>query len=388
MIIKAFRGIRSGTQNGLLQTDSGCGSFFGDLSSAQVDTDNGQDQIFFKDQQECLYVYKLETKDHSQAGIICCSSVDDYINNTIKRHELTQLGTVDYLKNNLIESKVNKGPVMFSYSRVEEVDEIVNGLMVRTPEYDFHTEDSVRHMLWVIQDKVLIQRLIGLFKDIPDCYIIDGHHRSEAAAIVAGGAEQGNPSHSGREGYNYFLSAYFPDDQLKLYAFHRLVKDLNGLRDEDFLRQLEQYFIVEKSAEQYVPDQSHLFGMYLGKQWYSLQPREGCYNCDCPAESLGPAILSKLILANLLGVVDERNDQRIDYIADKMDLGTLAERVNEVEGQVAFTLCPVSLQQFKDVVHSGNMMPPKSTYFDPKPKSDLVFYGIDDQLPTNPLSGG
>ena len=372
MIIKAFKGIRPNIDNGTQPNPAL--SVLADMGKLEAQTTKGH--IFVQEQQECLYVYRMISADHCQTGIMCCSAVEEYKNDTIKRHELTQHDRVDYLKELLTKSGLNKGPVLFSYPAMSQINDIIAAQTSRAPEHEFYSVDSVRHMLWVIRESAAIERLVQLFSQVPDCYIIDGHHRSEAASRVASGAEMLNPQHSGHEGYNFFLSAYFPDDQLKLHSFHRLVKSLGGLSSTAFLARLSKDFEVSTCEFALLPERSNQLGMYLDKQWYCLQVKPESYNQQCPAQSLGPAVVAELILKNILAIDAEANNGQVEYLEENDNLDELTEQVDRQQAAVAFTLCPVSMEQFRDVVRAGKVMPPKSTFFAPKPKPGLLFNRI------------
>ncbi len=331
------------------------------------------------DRGECLYIYAQTMNGKTQYGLVGCAAVEDYMQGVIKKHELTRPDKEEDRMKHVRINNANMEPVFFTYPAVKEIDEIVDGFVRKNaPEYDFVADDGIGHRFWVIADRELIDRLIALFEKIPFTYVADGHHRTAAAALVGNEKKLGNPNHKGTEEYNYFLAVHFPADQLTIIDYNRLVKDLNGLGREDFLAKLEASFQVEKKGkEPYKPAALHHFSMYLDGYWYSLIARPGTYDDADPIGVLDVTILSRQLLDPVLGIKDLRRDKRIDFVGGIRGLGELARRVDSGEMTVAFALFPVSMKQLIDIADTGNIMPPKTTWFEPKLRSGLVVHLLD-----------
>jgi len=335
------------------------------------------DGVFFTDDSDKLYVYAQTMNGHIQYGIVGCASVDDYMNNVIRKHELTRPDKEEDRKNHIRESNVNYEPVFFAYPAVAEIDGIVAKITSVPAEYDFTADDGIGHQFWVINDQTVISRIIELFAAIPNTYIADGHHRTAAAALVGYERRQANHNHTGAEEYNYFLAVHFPDNQLKIFDYNRVVKDLNGHSEDDFLKELEKGFVVQcKGTEEYRPAVLHEFSMYLGGKWYALTARQGSYDDSDPIGCLDVTVLSNLVLTPILNITDLRNSKRIDFVGGIRGLGELKRRVDSGEMAVAFALYPVSMKQLIDIADTGNIMPPKTTWFEPKLRSGLVVHSI------------
>jgi uncharacterized protein (DUF1015 family) len=273
----------------------------------------------------------------------------------------------------------NMEPVFFTYPAVKEIDDIVNAIVTnQEPEYDFTAADGFGHHFWVIRDQVTVKKLTDLFADVPATYVADGHHRTAAAALVGNERKLNNSNHTGSEEYNYFLAVHFPSDQLTIIDYNRVVKDLNGLSKEEFMIKLEKVFtIVDKGTEQYRPNKLHTFSMYIDNRWYELTAKEGTYNDNDPIGVLDVTILSKLVLDEILDIKDLRTSKRIDFVGGIRGLGELKKRVDSGEMAVAFALYPVSLEQLINIADTGNIMPPKTTWFEPKLRSGLVVHLLD-----------
>jgi uncharacterized protein (DUF1015 family) len=336
------------------------------------------DGVFFQDEDECLYVYAQTMEGRTQYGIVGCAAVEDYMNDIIKKHELTRPDKEEDRKIHIRVSGFNYEPVFFAYPELPEIDRIVNKVIQSKPEYDFVADEGFGHAFWVIRDKNTIQRIIELFAGIPFTYVADGHHRTAAAALVGNERKSANPSHLGTEEYNFFLAVHFPANQLKIIDYNRVVTDLNGLSKNDFLSSLaKSYEIENKGAEIITPSGLHNFSMYLEGEWYSLTAMPGHYDDHHPIECLDVTVLSKTILEPVLGIKDLRNSKRIDFVGGIRGLGELKRRVDSGEMAVAFALYPVSMKQLFDIADSGNIMPPKTTWFEPKLRSGLVLHSLD-----------
>ena len=332
-----------------------------------------------QDPEERLYIYA--TMDgRTQYGIVGCTSIDDYFNNHIKKHELTRKDKEDDRMIHVQITNANVEPVFFSYPAHPEVDAIVSQIVKeQAAVYDFTSDDGFGHHFWVIEDKKTIARLIEIFgQEIPSLYVADGHHRTAAAARVGLDRKQKNPDHTGKEEYNYFMSVLFPDNQLKIIDYNRLVKDLNGLQAAEFILALEKSFTVEKKGKAICkPCCLHNFSMYLEGEWYSLTSRTGTYTDSDPIGVLDVTILSNMILDPVLDIKDLRTSKRIDFVGGIRGLAELSKRVDSGEMAAAFALFPVSMKQLIDIADTGNIMPPKTTWFEPKLRSGLVVHLLD-----------
>ncbi len=333
-----------------------------------------------KDADEHLYIYAQTMNGRTQYGIVGCAHINDYFNNVIKKHELTRKDKEDDRMIHVRITNANVEPVFFSYPAHKEIDAIVENIVKnQAPVYDFVADEGFGHHFWVIEDKATINRLVELFdKEVPSLYVADGHHRTAAAARVGEEKRKNNPNHTGKEEYNYFMAVIFPDQQLKIIDYNRVVKDLNGLSEEQLIEKLQQNFTLElKGADIYTPDALHNFGMYLGGKWYSLTAKPGTYDDNDPIGILDVTILSNLVLDQILGIKDLRTDKRIDFVGGIRGLGELKRRVDNGEMKVAFALYPVSMQQLINISDTGNIMPPKTTWFEPKLRSGLVIHTLD-----------
>lgn len=332
--------------------------------------------VFCQDDKECLYIYRLTMDGKSQAGIVAVAAIDDYFNDVIKKHELTRPDKEEDRKKHVRVSEMNAEPVFFAYPASGELDQIVDGIVKGKAEYDFIADDGVRHELWVVNDEK-VDQIIEEFYKIPATYVADGHHRTAAAALVGKDLREENPNYTGNESYNYFLAVHFPDNQLNIIDYNRVVKDLNGLSTNEFVTQLKNNFDVEPvGKEQFKPSKFHEFGMYLEGEWYSLKAHEGTYDDGDPIGVLDVTILSNEILGAMLNIVDLRTDKRIDFVGGIRGLGELEKRVDSGEMKAAFALYPVSMKQLIDIADSGQIMPPKTTWFEPKLRSGLVVHSL------------
>ena len=331
-----------------------------------------------QDEEESYYVYAQTMNGKTQYGLVVGAYVDDYLNGVIKKHELTRRDKEEDRMKHVRVNNANIEPVFFAYPSNAEVNAIVVKYTATNPVYDFVAEhDGFGHQFWVISDKADIARITELFAQMPALYIADGHHRSAAAALVGAEKAKQNPNHRGDEEYNYFMAVCFPDDQLTIIDYNRVVKDLNGLTDEEFLAKLKVHFEVEKKGtEIYKPQALHNFSMYLSGNWYSLTGKPGTYDDPDPIGVLDVTISSNLILDEILDLRDLRSNKRIDFVGGIRGLGELARRVDSGEMRVALALYPVSMQQIIDIADSGNIMPPKTTWFEPKLRSGLVIHEL------------
>ena len=331
-----------------------------------------------QDSKENYYVYAQTMNGKTQYGLVVCAYVDDYMTGKIKKHELTRKDKEEDRMKHVRVNNANVEPVFFAYPHNNELDAIVKEVTKGKPEYDFVAElDGFRHTFWLIEDEAKIKRITEIFATIPSLYIADGHHRSAAAALVGDEKRRQNPAHKGNEEYNYFMAVCFPDDQLTIIDYNRVVKDLNGLTDEQFIEKLKKNFDVElKGKDIYKPSKLHNFSMYLSGNWYSLTAKAGTYDDKDPIGVLDVTVSSNLILDEILGIKDLRTDKRIDFVGGIRGLGELKRRVDSGEMRVAFALYPVSMQQLIDIADTNNIMPPKTTWFEPKLRSGLVIHKL------------
>ena len=330
-----------------------------------------------QDAKENYYVYAQTMNGRTQYGLVVCANVDDYMTGKIKKHELTRRDKEEDRMKHVRVNNANIEPVFFAYPHNDELDAIVAKVVAGKPEYDFVAPDGFGHHFWVIEDAATIARITEIFAGIPSLYIADGHHRSAAAALVGDEKRRQNPNHKGDEEYNYFLAVCFPDNQLNIIDYNRVVKDLNGLSDEQFLEALKKNFDVElKGSEIYKPNKLHNFSLYLSGKWYSLTAKVGTFNDNDPIGVLDVTISSNLILDEILGIKDLRSDKRIDFDGGIRGLGELNKRVDSGEMKVALALYPVSMKQLIDIADSGNIMPPKTTWFEPKLRSGLIIHKL------------
>ena len=332
-----------------------------------------------KDNNDYLYIYAQTMFGKTQYGIVGCASVEDYMNNVIKKHELTRPDKEEDRMKHVRITNANMEPVFFSYPAVEEIDRIVADYVKKNKaDYDFTADDEVGHHFWVIRDSSKVKRIIELFKKLPATYVADGHHRTAAAALVGNEKKSNNPNHSGEEEYNFFLAVHFPDNQLTIIDYNRVIKDLSGYTEDEFIKKLEFAFTVEdKGTEIYKPKALHNFSMYLDGRWYSLTANKGSYNDNDPIAVLDVTILTNQVLDPLLDIEDLRRSKRIDFVGGIRGLGELKKRVDSGEMKVAFALYPVSMKQLIDIADSGKIMPPKTTWFEPKLRSGLVVHELD-----------
>ncbi len=331
------------------------------------------------DDDEYLYIYAQTMNNKTQYGLVGCAAVEDYMNNRIKKHELTRKAKEEDRMKHVRITNANMEPVFFTYPAVPKIDSIVaDWVKNHEPIYDFIAVDGFGHHFWVVDDKKTIELLINLFADLPVTYVADGHHRTAAAALVGNEKRMNNPNHKGDEEYNYFLAVHFPDNQLTIIDYNRVVTDLNGMTKQEFINNLKVHFdIVEKGENIYKPDRLHTFGMYIDKKWYSLTAKPGTYNDSDPIGVLDVTILSNLVFDQMLNIKDLRTSERIDFVGGIRGLEELERRVDSGEMAAAFALYPVSMQQLINIADTNNIMPPKTTWFEPKLRSGLVVHLLD-----------
>lgn len=331
-----------------------------------------------KDNSECYYVYAQTMNGRTQYGLVMCCHFEDYLSGAIKKHELTRPDKEEDRMIHVRNQKANIEPVFFAYPDNAEIDAIVADTISQPAEYDFTAADSFGHKLWVIDNPETCQRITEIFATIPALYVADGHHRTAAAARVGAECKAANPNHTGQEEYCYFLAVTFPESQLRIIDYNRVVKDLNGLTSSQFIEALSIDFVVEKKGgEIYTPNTLHNFSMYLDGEWYSLTAKEGTYDDNDPIGVLDVTVLSNLVLDKILGIKDLRTSKRIDFVGGIRGLGELSRRVDSGEMKVAFALYPVSMRQLIDIADTGNIMPPKTTWFEPKLRSGVVIHSFE-----------
>ena len=331
-----------------------------------------------QDDKEMYYIYAQTMDGRTQYGLVAAANVDDYMTGKIKKHELTRKDKEDDRMIHVRIQNANIEPVFFAYPDVDEMNKIVADFVANNaPEYDFVAPDGFGHTFWAIRDDAINARITEIFKNIPAMYVADGHHRTAAAARVGAEKREQNPNHTGNEEYNFFLAVIFPASQLHVIDYNRVVRDLNGLTNEQFLEKLSESFeVVEMGADIYKPTKLHNFGMYLGGKWYSLTARAGTYHDSDPIGILDVTVLSNLVFDKILNLGDLRTSKRIDFVGGIRGLGELQKRVDSGEMAVAFALYPVTMQQIIDIADTGNIMPPKTTWFEPKLRSGLVIHKL------------
>lgn len=330
-----------------------------------------------QDDREHYYIYAQTMDDRTQYGIVIAANVEDYMTGRIKKHELTRRDKEEDRMKHVRINNANIEPVFFAFPDNPALENIIKAVTASEPEYDFIAPDGFGHHFWIVPDE-LTSAVTDEFGKIPYLYIADGHHRTAAAALVGNEKAQANPTHRGDEEYNYFLAVAFPASHLKIIDYNRVVRDLNGLTKDEFLNKISINFTVEDMGEEiYTPARLHNFSLYLDGRWYSLTAREGTYNDSDPIGCLDVTVSSDLILRDILGITDLRSDKRIDFVGGIRGLGELKRRVDSGEMAVALALYPVSMKQLMDIADSGNIMPPKTTWFEPKLRSGLVIHKLD-----------
>lgn len=331
-----------------------------------------------QDDKDQYYLYAQTMDGRTQYGLVVGASVDDYLTGRIKKHELTRKEKEVDRMHHIEINNANIEPVFLSFPTNEVLERVISQTAQTAPEYDFVADDGIGHTLWCISDDAVIKTITDAFDKIPYLYIADGHHRTAAAAHVGEEKAKADPNHTGDEEYNYLLAVCFPESHLKVMDYNRVVKDLNGLTDEEFLQKLTDKFVVEQKGEEiYHPAALHNFALYLSGKWYSLTAKEGTYDDSDPIGVLDVKISSDYILRDILNIVDLRTDKRIDFVGGIRGLEELKNRVDSGEMKMALALYPVTMRQIIDIADSGNIMPPKATWFEPKLRSGLIIHKLD-----------
>lgn len=338
-----------------------------------------QDEVLIQDKNPSFYIYKQVMGNHQQIGLVACASVQEYEKDVIKKHEFTRPDKEDDRVNLISHLNAQTGPVFLTYKANKQIDSIINKNIENDPEYDFKDEKNVQHTFWIVNDSEQIRNIQLEFQKVDYLYVADGHHRSAAAMRIKQKREKENPQHSGDEEYNFFLTVIFPDNQMQILDYNRVVMDLNGLNETNFIDRISEKFTVNKSEnnQPYKPNKKHSFGMYLNNQWYQLIAKEGSYNKENPVERLDVSILQNNLLLPILNIQDPRKDKRIDFIGGIRGLSELEKRVNSGHWAVAFAFFPTSMEDLMAIANAGKVMPPKSTWFEPKLKSGLVTHLLD-----------
>ena len=345
-------------------------------SNFKLFQDNGW---LIQDKEDRYYIYAQTMGDHKQYGLVVATNVDDYMQGHIKKHELTRRDKEEDRMKHVRATNANIEPVFLAYPDNRILDDIVSKETAKAPEYDFVSNDGFGHTFWVIDDAETIKLITKTFESIPNLYIADGHHRTAAAALVGHEMAQNNPKHTGTEEYNYFLAVCFPESHLKIIDYNRVVKDLNGLTPESFIERLSEHFDIEaKGQEPYKPQRIHNFSIYLDNKWYSITAKKDTYDDNDPIEGLDVTISSKYILKDILGIGDLRSDKRIDFVGGIRGLSELEKRVDSGEMSIAIALYPVTMQQLIKIADTGNILPPKTTWFEPKLRSGVVIHKVGD----------
>lgn len=337
-----------------------------------------KDGIYIQDKKPVLYIYQLTMNGKSQTGLVACTSIDEYIENKIKKHELTRADKEEDRIRHVDTCNANTGPIFLTYKNKENIDKIINKAIENEPIYDFTAEDGIKHTVWLIDNDEVINSLISEFKSVPALYIADGHHRNASAVKVGLKRRQENPNYTGDEEFNYYLSVIFPDNQLYIMDYNRVVKDLNGLSKDEFIAKVSEKFDVAEynGNDCYKPSEKHTFGMYLDKKWYSLKAKDAIVDENDTVACLDVSILQKELLSPILGIGDPRTDKRIDFVGGIRGLKELEKRVDSGEMKVAFSMYPTTMEQLMNIADDNKIMPPKSTWFEPKLRSGIFVHEL------------
>ena len=336
-----------------------------------------EEGLYIQEKAPAIYIYQQIMDGRGQKGIVCCTSVDDYINNIIKKHERTRLLKEIDRVNHVDICNANTGPIFLTYRNNNEISSIVEEWTKKEPVYDFISEDGNGHRVWIIDDNIVIEKLVKLFKSIKYLYIADGHHRSASAVKVALKRRKQLGKYTGNEEFNYFLSIIYPDTELKVFDYNRTVKDLNGLSEEEFFSKVEESFYLSKSENNkpVSPKNKHEFGMYMNKQWFILRAKDGSFDESNPIDSLDVSILQNNLLNPILGISDPTKSERIEFIGGIRGLKELENRA-DTDMKVSFSMYATTIDDIMNVADSGKTMPPKSTWFEPKPRSGIFIHKL------------
>ncbi len=338
-----------------------------------------KEKILIQDSKQCYYIYQQNKDGNTYTGIIGCSNIDDYFNGTIKIHEQTLSEREEKLKHYLDVCEFNAEPVLFSYPNDEVINEITLKLTLAEPEYNFTTNDKVNHKLWIVSDEIIISHIYEQFSKIKQVYIADGHHRSASSALLGKSRRNKNPNYSGKEPFNFYLGIFFPETQLKIFDFNRVVKDLNNLSVNEFISKISEKFILtEKGTAIYKPIKKYNYSMYLEGKWYSLDAKKEIVHSDKPLEDLDASILSEHILSPILNINDLRKDKRICFVSGIKGMTELKNLVDSFHFKVGFGLYPIAMKQMKYIADSNKIMPPKTTWVEPKMRSGMVVYSLEE----------
>lgn len=337
-----------------------------------------EDKVYIQDKAPCLYIYQLNRQNRIQKGIAACTSIDDYLNNVIKKHEHTLSAKEQDRVNHVNYTEAHTGPILMTYRENPEITKIIDDwTLTRTPVYNFVSQDNVTQTVWVIDDEQVIDKIVNLFAQVKALYIADGHHRAAAAVKVGAAKRAKNPGYSGSEEYNYFLSVIFPDTQLTILEYNRVIKDLNGLNEQELLDKIKENFEqVYTGKEAFTPQVKHSFGMYMNGEWYGFKAEPGSFNENNSVDSLDVSILHDLIIAPVFGITDPRTDERIDFVGGVKGTAELKKRVDSGEMRVAFALFPTPIADLMNIADAGCIMPPKSTWFEPKLQSGIFIHSM------------
>ena len=334
-----------------------------------------EDGICIQDEKPCLYIYRQIMNGRAQTGIVGCASIDDYMNNIIKKHELTRADKEADRINHVDYCDANTGPIFLTYRADKTVDAIVEKYLKNQPEYDFVTDDGITNTVWVIDNDDDIGTLSDAFTNIPALYIADGHHRAASAVKVGMKRREAKPDYDGTEEFNFFLAVYFRSDDLAIMDYNRLIADYNGKTKDELLNEISEKFDIEKKDATYHPEMKHTFGMYIGKEWYKLTAKNGIFDENDPVDRLDVSILQKNVISPVFGIDDPRTDKRIDFVGGIRGLGELERRCS-IDMQIAFSMYPTTLDDLMDIADAQKIMPPKSTWFEPKLLSGLFIHKL------------
>ena len=333
------------------------------------------DGEYTQDEKPCLYIYRQIMNGRAQTGLVFCASIDEYLNDKIKKHEFTRADKELDRINHVDYCDSNTGPIFLTYKEDDVASEVIKAWSKRKPVYDFTSEDGIQHIVWVIDNEIIVSEIVDLFKDVENFYIADGHHRSASAVKVGLKRREANPNYTGEEEFNYFLAVAFPDNDLMVMDYNRVVKDLNGLTKDQLIEKLKEKFIVSEANEAVKPAKKHTFGMFVENKWYLLEAKDGIYNEEDPIEALDVAILQNNVLTPILGIQDVRTSDRIDFIGGIRGIKELERRVNK-DMKIAFSMYPTEVSDIMSVADIGEVMPPKSTWFEPKLRSGLFVHKL------------